>query len=170
MHSGPLGTQSLNQALQRALNPQGAEVRRGPKIFRVGDRVLQLRNDYDNDIFNGDVGIIEQASAGALTVDFDGRMVTLRGEALGDIDLAYAISIHKSQGSEYPAVVVALHRAHFVMLRRNLLYTAITRAQRFCCVVGDRWAIRTAVATRGGDERWTRLAERLQPDWEASPA
>jgi exodeoxyribonuclease V alpha subunit len=170
MHSGPLGTQSLNQALQRALNPQGAEVRRGPKIFRVGDRVLQLRNDYDNDIFNGDVGIIEQASSGALTVDFDGRKVTLRGEALGDIDLAYAISIHKSQGSEYPAVVVALHRAHFVMLRRNLLYTAITRAQRFCCVVGDRWAIRTAVATRGGDERWTRLAERLQPDWEAGPA
>lgn len=165
MHSGPLGTQALNQALQRVLNPEGAQIRRGPKIYREGDRVLQLKNDYDNDIFNGDVGTIVRAGGGALTIDFDGRIVTLRGEALGDIDLAYAISIHKSQGSEYPAVVVALHRAHFVMLRRNLLYTAITRAQRFCCVVGDRWAIRTAVATRGGDERWTRLSERLAPGW-----
>jgi exodeoxyribonuclease V alpha subunit len=166
MHSGPLGTQALNQALQRALNPAGPGVQRGPKIYREGDRVIQLRNDYDNDIFNGDVGIIVRAGGGVLTVDFDGRSATLRGEALGDIDLAYAITIHKSQGSEYPAVVVALHRAHFVMLRRNLLYTAITRAQRFCCVVGDRWAIRTAVATRGGDERWTRLSERLQPEWQ----
>jgi len=165
MHSGPLGTQALNEALQRALNPEGTGIRRGPRLYRVGDRVLQLKNDYDNDVFNGDVGTIIRAGGGALTVDFDGRSVTLRGEALGDIDLAYAISIHKSQGSEYPAVVVALHRAHFVMLRRNLLYTAITRAQRFCCVVGDRWAIRTAVATRGGDERWTRLSERLQPGW-----
>jgi len=165
MHSGPLGTQALNEALQRSLNPDGPAVRRGPKVYREGDRVLQLRNDYDNDVFNGDVGTIVRAGGGALTVDFDGRVVTLKGEALGDIDLAYAISIHKSQGSEYPAVVVALHRAHFVMLRRNLLYTAITRAQRFCCVVGDRWAIRTAVSTRGGDERWTRLSERLQPDW-----
>ncbi len=165
MHSGGLGTQALNQALQAALNPDGNHVRRGPKVYREGDRVIQLRNDYDNDIFNGDVGTIVRAGGGVLTVDFDGRVVSLRGEALGDIDLAYAISIHKSQGSEYPAVVVALHRAHFVMLRRNLLYTAMTRAQRFCCVVGDRWAIRTAVATRGGDERWTRLSERLQPGW-----
>ena len=79
------------------------------------------------------------------------------------------MTVHKSQGSEYPAVVMALHRAHFVMLRRNLLYTGITRARRFCCVVGDRWAIRKAVATRGGDERWTRLAERLQPEWGEPP-
>jgi exodeoxyribonuclease V alpha subunit len=165
MHNGPLGTQALNQALQAALNPSGPEVRRGPRVYREGDRVLQLRNDYDHEVFNGDAGTVTRATGGALTVDFDGRLVTLRGEALGDIDLAYAVSIHKSQGSEYPAVVVALHRAHFIMLRRNLLYTAITRAQRFCCVVGDRWAIRTAVATRGGDERWTRLGERLQPEW-----
>ena len=86
----------------------------------------------------------------------------LRGQQLGDIELAYAISIHKSQGSEYPAVVMVLHRAHFVMLRRNLLYTGVTRARRFCCLVGDRWAIRQAVATPGGGERWTRLADRLK--------
>jgi len=165
MHSGPLGTETLNARLQAKLNPDGPSVIRGQRVFRVGDRVIQLRNDYDNDIFNGDVGRILRAGGGALTIDFDGRQVTIRGEALGDIELAYAISIHKSQGSEYPAVVVALHRAHFVMLRRNLLYTAITRAQRFCCLVGDRWAIRQAVGTRGGDERWTRLAERLKPGW-----
>jgi exodeoxyribonuclease V alpha subunit len=137
-------------------------ITRGQRVFRVRDRVIQLKNDYDNDIFNGDVGIVIIASNGTLTVDFDGRQVLLRGQQLGDIELAYAISIHKSQGSEYPAVVMVLHRAHFVMLRRNLLYTGLTRARRFCCLVGDRWAIRQAVATPGGGERWTRLADRLQ--------
>lgn len=162
MHNGVLGTDALNTALQNALNPGGMSITRGQRVFRVRDRIIQLRNDYDNDIFNGDVGIIIIASNGTLTVDFDGRHVLLRGQQLGDIELAYAISIHKSQGSEYPAVVMVLHRAHFVMLRRNLLYTGVTRARRFCCLVGDRWAIRQAVATPGGGERWTRLADRLK--------
>jgi exodeoxyribonuclease V alpha subunit len=161
MHNGVLGTEALNTALQEALNPDGPAVIRGHRKFRVGDRVIQLKNDYDNDVFNGDVGIVVYAAKATLTVEFDGRTVEFRGEALSNIELAYAISIHKSQGSEYPAVIVAMHRAHFVMLRRNLLYTAITRAKRFCCVVGDRWAIRQAVATPGGGERWTRLTDRL---------
>jgi len=162
MHNGLLGTEALNSALQEALNPEGPFVARGHRKFRVNDRVIQLRNDYDNDVFNGDIGIVVFAAGGALQVEFDGRPVEYRGEALSNIELAYAISIHKSQGSEYPAVVMVMHRAHFVMLRRNLLYTGITRAKKFCCVVGDRWSIRQAISTPGGDERWTRLEDRLQ--------
>ncbi|MEC8191943.1 MAG: ATP-dependent RecD-like DNA helicase [Myxococcota bacterium] len=161
MHNGPLGTDALNTTLQRALNPTGPSLQRGQRTFRVRDRIIQLRNDYDNDIFNGDIGTVLHAHGGALAIDFEGRQVTLKGEQLNDIELAYAISIHKSQGSEYPAVVMVLHRAHFVMLRRNLLYTGVTRAKRFCCIVGDRWAVRRAVSTPGGDERWTRLTDRL---------
>ena len=162
MHNGVLGTEALNTALQSALNPEGPHIKRGSRIFRRGDRIIQLRNDYDNEIFNGDVGTITSASSGTLSVDFDGRGVVLKGEQLNDIELAYAISIHKSQGSEYPAVVVALHRAHFVMLRRNLVYTAVTRAKRFCCLVGDRWAVRQAIGTAGGRARWTQLEDRLR--------
>ena len=154
MHNGVLGTEALNTALQSALNPDGPHIKRGSRVFRRGDRIIQLRNDYDNEIFNGDVGTITSASSGTLSVDFDGRGVVLKGEQLNDIELAYAISIHKSQGSEYPAVVVALHRAHFVMLRRNLVYTAVTRAKRFCCLVGDRWAVRQAIGTAGRRYRW----------------
>ena len=161
MHNGVLGTETLNTELQSALNPEGPFIKRGHRIFRQGDRIIQLRNDYDNDIFNGDVGTIQLASNGSITVNFDGRSVLIRGEQLNDIELAYAISIHKSQGSEYPAVVIALHRAHFVMLRRNLVYTGITRAKRFCCIIGDRWAIRQAVGKSSGGERWTQLSDRL---------
>jgi len=171
MHSGPLGTQALNRALQAALNPTGRSLKRTDRAgvdhhIREGDRVLQVRNNYDLDIFNGDVGRVIEAGSTGILVDFgepgDRHEVAITGEALGDIELAYAISIHKSQGSEYPAVVVALHRAHRIMLRRNLLYTAITRAKRFACIVGDPWAIETASQMQGGDERWTRLADQLR--------
>jgi exodeoxyribonuclease V alpha subunit len=124
--------------------------------------VLQTRNDYDNDIFNGDVGSVRAVESGGLVIDFDGREVTLVGDSLDAIELAYAISIHKSQGSEYPAVIVAIHNSHFVMLRRNLLYTALTRAKRFACLVSSARAVRTAVGRAGGDERYTRLAARLR--------
>ncbi len=128
----------------------------------MGDRVIQGRNDYDNEVFNGDVGIVVGFQAGQVEVDFAGRRVVLVGDQLDDLSLAYAISIHKSQGSEYPAVVVALDRGHFVMLRRSLLYTAVTRARRFCCVVGASKAIALATRQEGGADRWTGLSARLQ--------
>ncbi len=162
VHAGPLGTEALNRLLQLSLNPNGEEFVRGQRRFRMGDRVMQVRNDYDNDIFNGDTGRIELIVDGVIHVDFDGRKVSLTGEQLDDLVLAYAISIHKSQGSEYPAVIVVLSKGNRMMLKRNLLYTAITRARRFCCVMGDEWAIRTAARTEGGVERFTRLGERLR--------
>jgi exodeoxyribonuclease V alpha subunit len=161
MHSGQLGTEALNARLGAELNPGGAELERGGRRFRVGDRVIQARNNYDLDIFNGDVGRVEELQGSTLTVDFDGRRVDLSAEQIDDLDPAWAISIHKSQGSEYPAVLVCLHRSHRIMLRRNLLYTAITRARRFCCLVGDPEAISRALAERGGDERYSRLEERI---------
>ena len=161
MHNGPLGTEALNHHLQRLLDagPTAAEI--GERKFRVGDRVMQTRNDYDQDIFNGDTGRIVSARNGILDVSFDGRVVQIDGDGIRNLSLAYALSIHKSQGSEYPAVVVVLHRAHRIMLRRNLLYTALTRARRFCCLIGDPWAIEQAIEHQGGAERWTLLARRI---------
>jgi exodeoxyribonuclease V alpha subunit len=162
MHGGPLGTVALNLKLQALLNPDGAVFRKGERLFREGDRVLQVRNDYDNDIFNGDVGRVVSIGEGGIVVDFDGQRVVLAGEKLADLQLAYAISVHKSQGSEYPAVITVLHRVHRIMLKRNLLYTAITRAKSFCCVIDTPWAVRTAVAEAGGADRWTGLVARLK--------
>ena len=158
MHKGPVGTQALNQALQERFNPNGKP---GAKGFRVGDRILQTRNDYDSEIFNGDVGTIVSLAPAAVEADFDGRRVELVGEQLDALQLAYAISIHKSQGSEYPAVVIGLDTGHFIMLRRSLLYTAITRARKFCCVVANPRAVGIAVRTDGGSARWTGLSARL---------
>lgn len=162
MHNGPLGTVILNKLMQAALNPEGSPMRWRSKEFRVGDRVIQTKNDYDNDVFNGDVGKVTEATETSLTVDFDGRQIGLLGDNLDALDLAYAISIHKSQGSEYAAVVAVLHHSHFVMLRRNLLYTGMTRAKRFACVVGSQRGLKTAVSRAGGDERYTLLWQRLQ--------
>ena len=161
MHKGPLGSRALNTALQDALNPHGQEMIRGERRLRVGDRVLQNRNDYDNEIFNGDIGIIRSMEGGGVEVDFSGRRVALVGDQLDSVTLAYAISIHKSQGSEYPAVLCLFHTGHFVMLRRNLLYTAVTRARRFCCVLGSHRAIGLALRRTEGHERHTGLAQRL---------
>lgn len=158
---GALGAENLNKVLQDRLNPDGVEIKRGGRTFRVGDRVLCTRNRYDVDVFNGDVGRVLEASKKGLLIDFDGRRVDWSWEELGSLDLAYAITVHKSQGSEYPAVVLCLHPAHGIMLRRNLFYTAVTRAKRFLCVVGAHRAWARAVGQAGGDERWTRLAIRL---------
>lgn len=161
MHNGPLGTIALNEAMQGLLNPTGESLRVGERLYRVGDRVIQTKNDYDNDVFNGDIGLVQEVAGPSLTIDFDGRVVTLSGDALDALDLAYAISIHKSQGSEYPAVMVVMHNAHHVMLRRTLLYTALTRARRFTCLVTTPRALKTAISRAGGEERYTQLAERL---------
>ncbi len=161
MHKGPLGSRALNLLLQERLNPAGEALVFGGRTFRVGDRVLQIRNDYDLEIFNGDVGRVVRLEGGGLVVAFGRRQLALIGEQLERVELAYAISIHKSQGSEYPAVVVVLDRAHHIMLRRSLVYTAVTRARDFCCVVGSPRAMRTAVGRAGGERRWTGLARRL---------
>ncbi len=165
MHRGEAGTESLNRGLQEVLNPgrTGME-RRGRTELRVGDKVMQSRNDYDRDVFNGDVGevVAVDVASGKLEARFDDRRIIYEGEAIGDLELAYAMSIHKSQGSEYPAVVITLLPQHFVLLRRNLLYTAITRGKRLVVLVGSERAIRRAVETCDTDRRYTRLADRLR--------
>lgn len=161
MHGGPLGTVMLNQRLGQALNPVGEEIVRGSRRFRVGDRVIQTRNDYELEIYNGDVGGVTAVSPAGMTVNFDGRVVLVPGDALDTFELAWAISIHKSQGSEYPAVVLVLHTAHFVMLRRNLIYTALTRAKRFAVLITSPRALRMAVGRTGVDDRHTGLSARL---------
>jgi exodeoxyribonuclease V alpha subunit len=162
MHRGTLGSQSVNAALQERLNPAGAKV--AGRAFRVGDKIMQVKNNYNLDVFNGDLGFVEQfdADAGVLVARFDGRPKKFALEDLDQLDLSYACTIHKSQGSEYPAVVVALHTQHFPMLQRNLLYTAITRGKHFVAIVGSKRALRTAIANDRVRERWTGLLARLK--------
>jgi exodeoxyribonuclease V alpha subunit len=164
MHRGSAGTGALNLALQRALNPHPISITRGNTTFRVGDKVLQTKNDYDKDVYNGDLGVIERIDPedGSLVVGFDDRIVSYEGTELDTLILAYAISIHKSQGSEYPAVVIPLLTSHFVMLSRNLLYTAVTRARKLCVLVADPKAIALALAETRREDRRTLLAERLR--------
>ncbi len=164
MHRGVLGTINLNAALQKILNPAGEEIVRGTRVFRTGDKVIQMRNNYDLEVFNGDIGRIVSIDDvdREMRVRFDERVVVYDAAALDELSLAYACSIHKSQGSEYPCVVMPLHTQHYVMLRRNLLYTGITRAKRLLVLVGTRKALAIAVRNRKVDERRTRLAERLR--------
>jgi exodeoxyribonuclease V alpha subunit len=168
MHRGPAGSQALNEALQAELNPSGKSLTRGGRAFRVGDKVMQLRNDYDKNVFNGDVGIVQalEEEEGTLLVRYDdGREATYEGAELDELTLAYACSVHKSQGSEYPAVVLVLLTSHFVMLSRNLLYTAVTRGRRLVVLVADPRAVSLALRSdtrERGEERRTRLAERLR--------
>ena len=175
MHRGELGTLSLNQALQARLNPAGAgraELVRGERVLREGDKVMQVRNDYDRDVFNGDVGLVREIRArdeeeggggrGLMVELTDGRMVDYAQSDVDQLAHAFAISIHKSQGSEYPAVVIPLLTQHYMMLQRNLLYTAITRGKRLVVVVGSRRAVQMAVRSVAGGARWTWLAQRIR--------
>ncbi|MDP3073085.1 MAG: AAA family ATPase [Opitutaceae bacterium] len=176
MHKGVAGVANLNTQLQAALNPgpafgspAGAGTRRPTSIraggteFRVGDKVIQLRNNYDKGIFNGDIGTVVSAdpATGALEVDFDGTRQSLERGELGNLAPAYAISIHKSQGSEYPVVIVPLLKAHFMMLQRNLLYTAITRGKKKVFLVGDPAAYAMAVRNAESKMRCTHLREKI---------
>jgi exodeoxyribonuclease V alpha subunit len=163
MHKGLLGAAALNQELQSLFNPDGPSVVRGTRLFRVGDKVMQVRNDYDLDVFNGDVGYVAgiDAEERTLTAVFDGRHVVYDEGQLDELALAYACSIHKSQGSEFPCVVLPLHTQHFVMLKRNLLYTAMTRGRRLVVIVGSKRALQTAVNSSDTVTRFTGLARRL---------
>jgi exodeoxyribonuclease V alpha subunit len=158
---GPVGAESLNRALQQRLNPDGAPVRQNDREFRIGDRVLCTKNRYDVEVWNGDVGRVLGADKEGLIVGFDERRVPWGWEDFQWLDLAYAVTVHKAQGSEYPAVVLALHASHGMMLRRNLFYTAVTRAQRFLCVVGSPKAWQRAVDSTADDRRHTTLASRI---------
>ena len=163
MHRGLTGTQNFNRMLQQWLNPDGEEVPLGNPRFRVGDRVMQTRNDYDHLVFNGDMGEIKayEKEAGRLHVEFDGRPVALEGKQADHLMLGYAISVHKSQGSEYPAVILPLTTHHAIMLQRNLLYTAITRGRRLVVIVGTEKAIAMAVRNARPVTRHTGLKPRL---------
>jgi len=164
MRRNLLGTENLNSVIQTALNPSGPSLVRGCTHFRVNDRVMQLRNNYDKEVFNGDIGFIKQVDTEdrALIVLFDGRPVRYVQSELDELVLAYACSIHKSQGSEYPAVIVLLHTQHFKLLQRNLLYTAITRGKRLVMVVGSSRAVNIAIKANQVRERRTSLRERLR--------
>lgn len=162
MNKGSVGTQRLNHELQKILNPgsDGYEtVHYAGTAYRTGDRVMQIRNNYDKDVFNGDVGTITEISLSTQTViiTFLDRAVTYKTEELDEIVLAYAITIHKSQGSEYKAIVVPLFMHHFTMLQKNLIYTAITRAKKLCIFIGQPKAIAMAINNNKGSERTTLL-------------
>ena len=164
MRKNVLGTDNLNVELQKALNPHGDAIVRGGTMFRTGDRVMQLRNNYDKDVYNGDVGFVKAVNADdrSMVVNFDGRPVKYDAGDLDELVLAYAMTIHKSQGSEYPAVIVIMHTQHYVMLQRNLLYTAITRGRKLVLLMGVPYAIDQAIKTNAVRERRTSLADRLK--------
>jgi exodeoxyribonuclease V alpha subunit len=161
MNRGTLGTTTINAELQRLLNPDGAAI--GHSGLHVGDKVMQTRNNYALDVFNGDVGLVEAVddSAQTVLVRFDDRSIRYNFSELDELVLAFACTVHKAQGSEYPVVVLVLHQQHHMMLQRNLLYTAVTRARQQLVILGQRRALRVALGNARGFERYTRLAHRL---------
>lgn len=168
MHRGELGAANLNKLLQETLTAGAEELQTGIRCFRVGDRVMQLRNNYDKDVFNGDLGRVVRVAreAGEIVVSFDEREVLFESDELDELTLAYAATVHKSQGSEYPAVVVPVHTQHFVMLQRSLLYTAVTRGKKLVVLVGTSKALRIAVRNAEVASRCTRLCQRLAQNHE----
>ena len=165
MNRGELGTEALNKRLQEALNPAkgAASVRRFDMEFRAGDKVMQTQNSYARDVFNGDVGRVASVDEAEreVAVDFDGRPAVYDFGELDELSPAYAVTTHKAQGAEYPAVVIALHTQHFKLLQRNLLYTAMTRGKRLVVVVGSRQALEMAVRNADTRQRFSLLAQRL---------
>ena len=165
MQRGVVGAANLNLLLQQALNPSGPSLGRGGYTYRQGDRVMQLRNNYAKEVFNGDLGYIREVDTEdrMLTVDFDGKKVEYDVTELDELTLAYATTIHKAQGSEYPIVVMPVLMTHFVMLQRNLIYTGITRAKKICVLIGAMKALAYAVRNVSVLKRNTSLRERLNP-------
>ncbi len=164
MQKGDLGARNLNVTMQQLLNPRGEEVERFGIKYRVGDKVMQTENDYDKDVYNGDIGRIRSIDdeAGELVVDFDGRKTVYDFRELDELVLSYAITIHKSQGSEYPCVVIPMHTQHFVLLQRSLIYTALTRAKKLVIIVGTKKALNLAIVKAEARDRTTTLTERLK--------
>ncbi len=168
MQRGVCGAANLNQLLQAAMNPSGIFLKRGGTQYRLHDKVMQIKNDYDKEVFNGDIGIVVRVDTeeSELCVDFDGREVVYDVTELDELVLAYATTIHKAQGSEYPIVVMPFTMSHYVMLQRNLLYTGVTRAKKILVLIGEKKAVAYAVRNETTTERNTKLAQRLveKPD------
>jgi exodeoxyribonuclease V alpha subunit len=163
MHKGIVGTENLNRTLQETLNPSLTAISRGDKIFKLHDKVIQTRNNYDKEVFNGDIGRISDINPEdqTITVDFDGLRAEYDYSDLDEIRLAYAISVHKSQGSEYSAVILPLLTQHYIMLQRNLIYTAVTRGKRLVVIVGSKKALAMGIKNDRIMKRYTFLSERL---------
>jgi exodeoxyribonuclease V alpha subunit len=164
MNRGGVGARSLNIELQAALNPAGdRKVERFGWTFAAGDKIMQIENDYEKEVYNGDIGYIADVDpdGGELTVAFDGRAVTYGFGELDTLVPAYAATIHKSQGSEYPAVVIPILTQHYTMLQRNLLYTGVTRGKQMVVLVGQKKAVAIAVRNVSGRRRWSKLNEWL---------
>jgi exodeoxyribonuclease V alpha subunit len=163
MHKGLVGTGNLNRALQNSLNPGKADVMRGGVEFRVNDKVMQIKNNYDKEVFNGDIGRISRIDLDVqeVMISFDGRQVAYDYPDLDEIVLAYAVSVHKSQGSEYPAVIIPILIQHYILLQRNLIYTAVTRGRKLVVMVGTRKALAIGVNNSKTERRFTHLTQRL---------
>jgi exodeoxyribonuclease V alpha subunit len=167
IYRGPAGVSALNERLQEKLNPfsnNKPERRLYGTIFRLGDKVMQTQNNYDKDVYNGDIGFIRSMdlTEQTLTVDFDGRSATYDWSDTDQLTLAYVVSVHKAQGSEFPVIVMPIVTQHYMMLQRNLLYTSITRARKLCVLVGSRRAIGMAVKNNKVAQRFTALEWRLE--------
>ena len=164
MHRGTVGTGNLNMELQKTLNPGEDGIVRGNRNFRVNDKVMQIKNNYDKEVFNGDIGRIKRIDSEnqEVTISFDGLDIPYDFTDLDEIVLAYAVSVHKSQGSEYPAVIIPILTQHYILLQRNLIYTAVTRGKRLVVMVGSKKALAMAVKNDRIKRRYTCLSERLR--------
>ena len=166
MHRGSAGVSELNQRLQEKLNPPSAgklEFHHGGRVFRLQDRVMQIRNDYDKQVFNGDMGriVLMDLEEQTLSIDFEDHVVAYDFTQMDEVVHSYAVSIHKSQGSEFPVVVIPILSQHYMMLQRNLLYTGVTRARQMVVLVGEKKAIYMAVRNNRITQRNTRLSARV---------
>lgn len=169
MHRSPCGVDNLNKLLQNTMNPPTADkpqITVFGNVMRVGDKVMQIRNNYEKEVFNGDIGKIVEINGKDVYVDFpdrlEGERVKYTSVEMEELQLAYAMSVHKSQGSEYPFVILLMVPGHYIMLQRNLLYTAITRAKQRVLVVGAMRAVRQAVVNNRTRNRYSLLKQRLQ--------
>lgn len=164
MRKGPLGIFELNRFLQKLLNSKSPSLNLLGIDWKSGDRVMQLKNNYDKNVFNGDIGFIKQLhkESQSLTIDFEGKLMRFEALELDQMNLAYACTIHKSQGSEYPAVIIILDHSHYMMLQRNLIYTAITRAKGHVWILSAPSAFHTAVRNNRSIKRFTLLSESIK--------
>ena len=163
MHKGLAGTLNLNHVLQKRLNPNKIMIETMGNTFKLGDKIMHLKNNYQKEVFNGDIGMIYDIDKKAqmLSVNYYGRIVDYDFSEIDEISLAYAISVHKSQGSEYPAVIIPIMMQHFVLLQRNLLYTAITRGRKLVVIIGSKKALLTALNNDSPQKRLSGLTDKL---------